>query len=369
MNFGLIDGRGRGRQKQTIRRSRVSYEETIRNMLDVYSDYMTIQYYRLDKTGIEYFANRMPLSMTLGAIPNKLKLIVCLKYLATGESVRSLSLMFNLSKKTICKCIHETCEVLNSLSGEFVKFPEIIEHQNKVKADFANYSGFPGVIGAIDGTHIAIKRPRQDEHIYVNRKGFHSLNVQVVCDFTLKFTNCVVKWPGCTHDTAIWKECGLYQYVTRYMGQLSNDSWLIGDTGYPLREYLLTPFADPQTAAEEMFNDQLCKARCTIERAIGLLKSRFRTISHKMTGCINFEPEKAIQVVGAAIVLHNYCVDRRLPLPVPVPTAAATAVEAADVYSDVGRCRELDGDANQLIKGRAVRQRIVHSYMAQGNES
>ena len=86
MNYGLIDGRGRCRQKATVRRGGVSYEETCRNMLDVLSDYMTIEFYRLDKIGIQYFLNKMPGSQPLGSIPNK-KLIVCLKYLANGESI------------------------------------------------------------------------------------------------------------------------------------------------------------------------------------------------------------------------------------------------------------------------------------------
>lgn len=44
---------------------------------------------------------------------------------------------------------------------------------------------FPDVIGAIDCTHIAIVPPKIDDPIhpavaYINRKGYHSLNVQAV---------------------------------------------------------------------------------------------------------------------------------------------------------------------------------------------
>lgn len=43
----------------------------------------------------------------------------------------------------------------------------------------------PGVIGVIDGTHIAIVPPKSDdimypEHVYVNRKGYHSISTQLV---------------------------------------------------------------------------------------------------------------------------------------------------------------------------------------------
>lgn len=41
-----------------------------------------------------------------------------------------------------------------------------------------NY-GFPQVIGAIDGTHIKIAAPKLNTQSYINRKGFHSMQLQV----------------------------------------------------------------------------------------------------------------------------------------------------------------------------------------------
>ena len=34
-------------------------------------------------------------------------------------------------------------------------------------------------MGAVDGTHIGILGPRQEEYAFVNRKGEHSINVMV----------------------------------------------------------------------------------------------------------------------------------------------------------------------------------------------
>ena len=40
---------------------------------------------------------------------------------------------------------------------------------------------FRNVLGIIDGTHVAIRSPRKDKEVaYLNRKGWHSLNVQFV---------------------------------------------------------------------------------------------------------------------------------------------------------------------------------------------
>ncbi|KAK4312648.1 hypothetical protein Pmani_015944 [Petrolisthes manimaculis] len=50
------------------------------------------------------------------------------------------------------------------------------------KQNFYRVANFPNVIGLIDGSHIPIAAPSLNEDIYVNRKNFHSLNIQAVCD-------------------------------------------------------------------------------------------------------------------------------------------------------------------------------------------
>ena len=50
------------------------------------------------------------------------------------------------------------------------------------RASMYQIAGFPCVIGCIDRTHIRIQAPSQNEQNYVNRKGYHSVNVQVICD-------------------------------------------------------------------------------------------------------------------------------------------------------------------------------------------
>jgi DDE superfamily endonuclease len=46
----------------------------------------------------------------------------------------------------------------------------------------------PGVIGYIDGTHVKIQRPTEHEDVFVNRKGFHSINVQVMALYPITMT-------------------------------------------------------------------------------------------------------------------------------------------------------------------------------------
>ena len=50
---------------------------------------------------------------------------------------------------------------------------------------FVIYAGFPNVLGCIDCTHIRLKKPNNNVADFVNRKGYHSLNVQVQISYIL----------------------------------------------------------------------------------------------------------------------------------------------------------------------------------------
>ena len=111
-------------------------------------------------------------------------------------------------------------------------------------------SQFPNIIACVDGTHIKIIAPSHNEWEYVNRKGFHSINVQLMCDVKLCIVNCVVRWPGSTHDARILRESNIYEH----MEQNHDSHVILGDSGYPLRQWLMVPFFNPQSDAEHHFN-------------------------------------------------------------------------------------------------------------------
>jgi len=75
-------------------------------------------------------------------------------------------------------------KALVKLAPFFIKWPK--DHRvEEVMRGFAATSGFPGVIGAIDGTHINIRAPRINPECYVNRKNHHSIHLQVIFLFFL----------------------------------------------------------------------------------------------------------------------------------------------------------------------------------------
>ena len=87
-----------------------------------------------------------------------------------------------IPKCTVSRIITRVSTALASKHSQFIKWPSAEEVQ-QVKEGFLDQGGFPGVISCIDGTHIRIQGPSQHKCDFVNRKGFHSINVQAVCDY------------------------------------------------------------------------------------------------------------------------------------------------------------------------------------------
>ncbi|XP_052788514.1 putative nuclease HARBI1 [Mya arenaria] len=144
---------------------------------------------------------------------------------------------------------------------------------------------FPNVIGVIDGTHIGIKAPHEHEEVFVNRMGDHSINVQVVFDPFHRIIDVVARWPGSVHDSRVLRESGLFDL---FEGGHANGYYLLGDSGYPAKRLLLTPYLAPQNATEEGYNRSHKITRALLERSFGQLKKRFGVLH----GEINLEPQK-----------------------------------------------------------------------------
>ena len=214
----------------------------------------------------------------------------------------------------------------------------------QVMDGFYQIAGIPGVVGAVDGTHVAIQAPTTAEWHYVNRKGYYSINVQVVADHNMIIRHLVARWPGSTHDSFIWENSSIRDSF--HNGH--REGIILGDSGYPLRPYLLTPVSRPETASEIRFNEAHCATRVCVERTFGLLKSRFRCLA-KSGGHLLYAPDKVCRIITACCVLHNLARSYQLPAP---NEGQVDADPDADPVLHVGA-------RNDALAGRDFRRNLI----------
>lgn len=83
-----------------------------------------------------------------------------------------------LSISNVSKIVHDVSrQILRHMWHTYICLPTVAE-TNQAIAAWRFQTGIPGIVGAIDGSHIAIRRPCDHGEVYFNRKGFYSLNVQ-----------------------------------------------------------------------------------------------------------------------------------------------------------------------------------------------
>lgn len=258
--------------ERAFRRERLIRDRT--NPLDIYSESELIERFRFGRQALfelieELSPQLQHLSDRNSALSPALQVLIALRFYANGAFQNTMGDMINVHRTTACRAIRRVSLALQRLLRNYIHLPTQ-EEAARTKQDFYLKSGIPGIVGCIDGTHIRIQAPSEHEYLYLNRKGYHSLNVQLVCNSDMTIIDLVARWPGSTHDARILRESALYQdFEAERVNGL-----LLGDSGYPLKRWLMTPLIAPRTAQEHNYNRKHTSTRNIVERCIGVLKRR-----------------------------------------------------------------------------------------------
>jgi nuclease HARBI1 len=114
-----------------------------------------------------------------------------------------------ISQPSASRIINACCDHTLTFAKDVVNFPTTILNINKIKQDFHDIAKIPNTIGIVDGTHMPIIAPKDNEPIFVNRKQYHSISCQVVANCSYQITDIVAKWPGSIHDSYIWRNSSI----------------------------------------------------------------------------------------------------------------------------------------------------------------
>ena len=211
------------------------------------------------------------------ALSAKLQLCVALHWLGSGAQYHTVGDMHGISKASVCRCIHRVVQAIND-----VKFPQVItwpENIMNVVEQFHGIAGFPQVIGCVDGTLIKIDRPTENEANFVDRFGNHSLNCMVVCGPDCSFYYVSARWPGSVNDARVLRNSSLNERMEGGWRPIPG-SVILGDSIYPLKDWLIPPLNDVQDPVVIAFNRAHKSTRRVVENSLGILKEKFPCLNY-----------------------------------------------------------------------------------------
>ncbi|XP_054706478.1 putative nuclease HARBI1 [Uloborus diversus] len=279
------------------------------------------------------------------------KVLAALRFFACGTFQVEIGDLQGMCQPSSCRSINEVAKCLAQLRPNYIYLPQTEDERMEISQKFYSKYGFPSVYGALDCTLIKINSPGGSyPETYRSRKGHFALNVQTLSDADLLIRNIVVRWPGSTHDSSIFNNSYLRAHLET---QVPANYHVVGDAGYPLREYLMTAFAKPSTDPQQRYNEALIAARNVVERQYGVWKKRFPCL----TTALRCDLENAQTIIVATAVLHNIALFEQ------------DYYENEDSSEDEDEDESEDDDSNSTvyppqIGGITKRNRIVASYFS-----
>lgn len=162
-------------------------ENFIQNPWETYTDTEMRSRFRFGRGPIQYLVDLHHDSLSREtkrnhALTPMVQILIALRFLATGHFFEVIGDTFGVCKSTVSRVVHNVVSLLCNMQEEVIVFPTHPEDIQDSMNGFMDIGGFPNVVGCVDGTHIRILRPHQEEYAYVCRKGYHSINTQVVTD-------------------------------------------------------------------------------------------------------------------------------------------------------------------------------------------
>ena len=93
-----------------------------------------------------------------------------LRYYASGsflEHVEVIKDYMGFNKGTVSRVIDDVINALLVKKDDYIKWPTSVATKNSIKCGFYVIGQFPNCIGCIDGTHVRIQRPSEDEVVFL----------------------------------------------------------------------------------------------------------------------------------------------------------------------------------------------------------
>ena len=218
------------------------------------------------------------------------KLALTIRYLATGESHTLLFCQFRVGRLTISKFLPDVCRAIqDEFTREYLRCPTTPDVWKELEREFR--WNVPHALGALDGKHVALKKPKNTGALYPNYKGFFSIVMLALVDGQYRFRWVDAGTAGSCSDAQIFNACQLKRKTDDgrigfpdpapiTQGGSYVPYFILADDALALKTWLMKPYGRRMLTREERIaNYRISRGRRVIENAFGILVSRL-TVDH-----------------------------------------------------------------------------------------
>ena len=148
-------------------------------------------------------------------LPPEKILALGLYRLGHGNSYVTIGPSFNVGKATAIEAVQDVVEALYEIRNEYIKFPETEAETVAATGTFAELSELPNIVGAIDGSHVKIKAPKDSAVDYFSRYQQHDFIIQAVVNGRKLFLDFACGYPGSMHDARVLRRSAIFERAER----------------------------------------------------------------------------------------------------------------------------------------------------------
>jgi hypothetical protein len=260
------------------------------------------------------------------------RLLITIRFLATGDSRQTLGMMHLISDKHIGTIINQVCPIIvKCLRKDYMRTPSTAAEWKQIALDYqARWN--VRALGSVDGKHIRIVCPPNSGTDNYNYKHFFSKLLIGCCDSDYRFLFVSVGSSGSECDSGVFPRTSLGKALYDGTLPLPPDESLagddiplpycyLGDDAFALDRHMLKPYPGRYLPESKLvYNYRISRGRRIIENTFGIMAARWRLLHRAICA----SEENADSMILAICSLHNFlCVEQR-----------ATYIRADDV--DVG---------------------------------
>lgn len=166
-------------------------------------------------------------------------LLMVLWILSTPDSFRSVALRFGVYPSEVHNHYVTIIVALQEMGPRFIYWPEAA-HRHEMQRRMERISGIPGICGIMDGRHVPLPAPSEDQVSYRNYHHGHSIKIQAVVDDLGLVRDVYIGEAGSLHDGRVFRRSPLCRnlFFDR-PDMLGRGEHIIADSAYTLYDKVI----------------------------------------------------------------------------------------------------------------------------------